>query len=221
MTVQELFKSLDRQQLVKEYLRYEDIDKDVSENIDINTKRDVVEKLLDQLISLDVEEDPNIIIFSSPILQSSKLDSYIIHREDLLKEERVQSYAYEFSPMKEVLGYTVSEACRYALSEIKFACSILYEMTFFGYEVAEQQEESESFVADIDQQVEEINSGKAALEPWENVRKSLGLEDTRSESEKVFDEKIFQLELDYNKSIVEALYSLERSYLNSTGEAVD
>lgn len=206
MIVQEYFKSLDKEEFIKEYINYCGYPKSTA-------KKNVIRNLLSKLNDLEVIADFSKIIFSVPVPDSTILDSFCVNREDLYKEDRVEHYAYDMTPMQEILGYQISKSCIYLLGEYKFACSILYEMTFFGYDLDRQEKEVTQLSNGLKEQVEEIKSGNAKLTPVENLFKHFGFEDTRSEAEKLFDSEKFTIEGIYNKNITEALYKLEKEYL--------
>ena len=206
MIVQEYFKSLDKEEFIKEYINYCSYPKST-------TKKNIIRNLLSKLDDLEVIADFSKIIFSVPVPDSTTLDSFCVNREDLYKEDRVEHYAYDMTPMQEILGYQISKSCAYLLGEYKFACSILYEMTFFGYDLDRQEKEVTQLSNGLKEQVEEIKSGNAKLTPVENLFKHFGFEDTRSEAEKLFDSEKFTIEGIYNKNITEALYKLEKEYL--------
>lgn len=211
MTVQEYFRSLDREEFIKEYIYYCDYPKSAA-------KKNTLRNLLSKLDNLEIIADSSKIIFSVPVPDSEShlLDSFFIDREDLYKDGRIEKYAYEMTPMQEILGYQISQACRYFLGKYKFACSILYEMTFFGYNLDNQKKEVTCFSNGIKEQVEEIKSGEAKLTPIEDLFKHFGFEDTRSEAEKLFDSEKFNIERAYSQKITEALYKLEKEYLKSS-----
>ena len=206
MTVQEYFRSLDKEEFIKEYINYCGYSKST-------TKKNIIRNLLSKLDDLEVVADFSKIIFSVPVPDSTILDSFCVNREDLYKEDRVEHYVYEMTPMQEILGYQISQACNYLLGEYKFACSILYEMTFFGYDLDRQEREVTQISNELKEQIEEIESGKVNLTPVDNIFKHFEFEDTRSEAEKLFDSERFTIEGIYNKNITEALYKLEKEYL--------
>lgn len=208
MTVQEYFRSLDREEFIKEYVYYCDYPKSAA-------KKNTLRNLLSKLDNLEIIVDSSKIIFSVPVPNSKSLllDSFFIDREDLYKDGRIEKYAYEMTPMQEILGYQISQACRYFLGEYKFACSIFYEMTFFGYDLDNQKKEVTCLSSGLKKQVEEIKSGEAKLTPIEDLFKHFGFEDTRSEAEKFFDSEKFNIERAYSQKITETLYNLEREYL--------
>ena len=210
MTVQEYFRSLDREDFIKEYINYCDYPKSAA-------KKNLIRNLLSKLVTLEVTSDPSKIIFSipTPDPDSHLLDSFYVEKEDLDKEDRVEHYAYEMTPMQEILGYQVSQACRYFLDEYKFACSILYEITFFGYDVNNQKEEVVQFSTKLKEQVEEIKFDPTKLTPVDNVFEHFGFTDTRSKAEQLFDSEKFRLEGTYCQNITKALINLEKSYVIS------
>jgi len=208
MTVQEYFRSLDKEKFIKEYIYYCDYPKST-------TKKNLIRNLLSKLNDLEVVQDPSKIIFSIPVPNSESLllDSFSIDREDLDKDDRIEKYAYEMTPMQEILGYQISQACSYFLGKYKFACSILYEMAFFGYDLDNQEKEVIHFSNRLKEQIEEIKSGEAKLTPVENLFKHFGVEDTRSKAEQLFDSEKFRIEGTYCQNITKALINLEKEYL--------
>lgn len=206
MTVQEFFKSLNREDFINEYINYCSYPKSA-------TRKKSIRDLLSDLDNLEVTPDLSKIIFSVPIPGTHLLDSYFIHKEDLDKEE-VEHYAYENIPMQEILGYEVSKACKhFFIDDYQFACSILYEMTFFGYTLDGQKEEVVKFSKDIEESLKEIESGDFKSVPAEEVFEKLGWKDTRAEFEKDFDIEKYKFEHEYDKNIKKSLYELEKKYL--------
>ena len=210
MTVQEYFRSLDREEFIKEYIYYCSYPKSAA-------KKNLIRNLLSKLDILEVAADSSKIIFSVPVPDSEShlLDSFSIDREDLDKDGRVEQYAYEMTPMQEILGYQISQACSYFLGKYKFACSILYELTFFGYDLDNQKREVTHFSNELKEQVEEIKSDPTKLVPVDDVFEHFGFTDTRSKAEQLFDSEKFRVEGTYCQKIAEALYKLEKSYINS------
>ena len=142
------------------------------------------------------------------------LYSFLVHKEDLLSSEEPEHYAYELSPMLEILGYDVSSACKYALKDdYRLAASILYEMTFFGYTIEDQEAEASEITESISKSVEEIDEGTAELLTAEEVFSNLGYEDTRQSFEQLFDDDKYTLEGTYFSDMRSRLYKLEKEYL--------
>lgn len=203
MTVQEFLKSIDREELIDSYLNY------CNEKITKKSK-EALNKFFDNILSKEVVEDDSWIIFSLPTLDSTYFDSFVVHRKDLTKS-KIDSYAYEFNKVTEVLGYSVSNACIYAYGKYKVACSILYEMTFFGYDIEEQEKTVNKEVEDLKKQVEEINSGTAKLEDLDTFLAKINYKDNRTDLQKEFDTERIRLEHKYYKNLKKLLYKLELS----------
>lgn len=203
MTVQEFLKSIDREELIDSYLNY------CNEKITKKSK-EALNKFFDNILSKEVVEDDSCIIFSLPTMNSTYFDSFVVHRKDLTKN-KIDSYAYEFNKVTEVLGYSVSNACIYAYGKYKVACSILYEMTFFGYDIEEQEKTVNKEVEDLKKQVEEINSGTAKLEDLDTFLAKINYKDDRTDLQKEFDTERIRLEHKYYKNLKKLLCKLELS----------
>ena len=203
MTVQEFLKSIDREELIDSYFDY------CNEKITKKSK-EALNKFFDNILSKEVVKDDSCIIFSLPTLDSTYFDSFVVHRKDLTKN-KIDSYAYEFNKVTEVLGYSVSNACIYAYGKYKVACSILYEMTFFGYDIEEQEKTVNKEVEDLKKQVEEINSGTAKLEDLDTFLAKINYKDDRTDLQKEFDTERIRLEHKYYKNLKKLLYKLELS----------
>lgn len=203
MTVQEFLKSIDREELVDSYLNY------CNEKITKKSK-EALNKFFDNILSKEAVEDDSWIIFSLPTLDSTYFDSFAVHRKDLTKS-KVDGYAYEFNKVTEVLGYSVSNACIYAYGRYKVACSILYEMTFFGYNIEEQEKTVNKEVEDLKKQLKAISSGKARLENFDNFLARFDYKDDRTDLQKEFDTERIRLEHKYYKNLKKLLCKLELS----------
>ena len=203
MTVQEFLKSIDREELLESYFDY------CNEKITKKSK-EALNKFFDNILSKEVVADDSWIIFSLPTINSTYFDSFVVHRKDLTKD-KIDSYAYEFNKVTEVLGYSVSNACIYAYGKYKVACSILYEMTFFGYDIEEQEKTVNKEVEDLKKQVEEINSGTAKLEDLDTFLAKINYKDDRTDLQKEFDTERIRLEHKYYKNLKKLLCKLELS----------
>lgn len=203
MTVQEFLKSIDREELLESYFDY------CNEKITKKSK-EALNKFFDNILSKEVVKDDSCIIFSLPTMNSTYFDSFVVHRKDLTKN-KIDSYAYEFNKVTEVLGYSVSNACIYAYGKYKVACSILYEMTFFGYDIEEQEKTVNKEVEDLKKQVEEINSGTAKLEDLDTFLAKINYKDDRTDLQKEFDTERIRLEHKYYKNLKKLLCKLELS----------
>lgn len=203
MTVQEFLKSIDREELIDSYLNY------CNEKITKKNK-EALNKFFDNILSKEVVKDDSQIIFSLPTMNSTYFDSFVVHRKDLTKT-KIDGYAYEFNKITETLGYSVSNACIYAYGKYKVACSILYEMTFFGYNIEEQEKTVNKEKEDLKKQVEEINSGTAKLEDLDTFLAKINYKDDRTDLQKEFDTERIRLEHKYYKNLKKLLCKLELS----------
>ena len=118
--------------------------------------------------------------------------------------------------MQEILGFEVSDACKFYLNDdLLFACSIIFEMTFFGYNPEDQEKEISKNLEEINESIEEIESGEAQLTTLDdNYWESIGYIDKRDEKEKLFENKVTIIECNYINDILDELYDLERYYQN-------
>lgn len=213
MTVQELFKSLDKEEFIKYYCHYDLLESDKYETTEKG--KQVVTELFEKLLSVSpVENKDECIIFSIEQIGTEMLYSFLVHKQDLLDSDEPEHYAYELSPMLEILGYDVSSACKYALkNDYKLAASILYEMTFFGYTIEDQQDEASEVTESINKSVQEIKEGTAELLTADEVFSNLGYEDTRTNFEQLFDDDKYTIEGNYFSDTRSRLYKLEKEYL--------
>lgn len=214
MTVQELFKELDKDIFINEYLEYCGEPK--------STKRkNRIRNLLNEFDKLDTVLDNSWIVFCEPILGEDHLDSTIIKKEELLdtkveKDKVPESYAYEFNSMTDILGYSVSYACIYAFGAIKVACSILYEMTFFGSDIDVQRENIKQETEQLHKSIEEVHNGEAKLTSFTDFCKKYGWTDSRKDFEKDFDTAKMRIDCESFKKLKQELCKLEISYLFET-----
>ena len=161
MTVQAFLQSLNLDDLVKAYCLYEN---DICNyhgtgNRKFHEDTDAVKKAFEKILSLEPVVDENSIVFSIPELGTQSLDSFIVKKEELFDTEleRIEHYGYEFDSMREILGYQISKACRFQLNDdLLYACSILFEMTFFGYDPDYQEHETSKNIDKLNEQIEEL-----------------------------------------------------------------
>lgn len=183
-----------------------------------DARKYALKKALNEILLLEPIKDKYHIVFSIPHPNSQGLDSFLIKKEELFNTEldRIEHYGYEFDSMQEILGFEVSDACKFYLNDdLLFACSIIFEMTFFDYNPEDQEKETSKNIDELNNQIEEIESGEANFttindEFWESV----GYVDTRDEKERLFEDKVRSIEGNYIKDILDELYDLERYYQN-------
>jgi hypothetical protein len=225
VTVQELFKSLDRDDFIKYYCQYDDVIAGKYETTEKGKK--VVTELFDQLLAvkpIPAENNKNWIVFSIPEAGTISLNSFLVEKDDLLNPSEdgyIEHYGYEFDPMREILSYEVSKAClQYFNDPRQIAAAILYEMTFFGYSIEDQENESTGLQNSLTEQVEEItetleNGDDSKFSSWEEVKDKLGWVDTRTEEDKAFERDMNTIEGEFYNKLLDRLYDFERAYLKN------
>lgn len=210
MIVKELFKSLDRESLISEYLCY-------CGEPNTSRKRKIFNNLLDSFESLDVQPNTSQIVFCTPLLGDHQFDSSFLEKDEListLSENCLpQAYAYELCPMKEILGFSVSRACIYAFGEYKVACAILDEMTLFGCDLEAQKRAVTQESNQLQEAVSQIKEGLAGGISFDQVLKDIGFEDDRKEFEQKFDTNKFLIESEVSKKLLTELCKLEINYI--------
>lgn len=181
-----------------------------------DARKYALKKALNEILLLEPVKDKYHIVFSVPHPNSKGLDSFLIKKGELFDTslDRIEHYGYEFDSMQEILGYEISDACKFYLNDdLLFACSIIFEMTFFGYNPKDQEKETSKNLEEINESIEEIESGEAQLTTLDdNYWESIGYIDKRDEKEKLFENKVTIIECNYINDILDELYDLERYY---------
>lgn len=133
---------------------------------------------------LSTQFDPN-----SPLASVDNMEGLDDEKIEELSHCRVlpESYAFEFSPWAEILGYEVDVASALLEGPIPLAVAILWEMTFFGFDEANVDAERE----ELNRRAEELDEilklpkeeQKKYLIPGEEIFAGLGIPE-ESEEEK-------------------------------------
>lgn len=100
----------------------------------------------------------------------------------------IESFAYEYEPWDKILGYIVPPHIIGSPMQYIFTASVLYEMTFFGYDEKELDKERK----ELEESIEEIEQFKSLppeqqkeqLESFEEFEREFGLNDNRTNEEK-------------------------------------
>lgn len=225
MTVQELFKSLDKEDFIKYYCQYEDV---LAGKYGVTEQgKKIVTDLFNQLLTIEptpTEDDKTWIVFSIPDAGTISLNSFLVEKDDLLNPREdgyVEHWGYEFNPMPEILSYEVSKAClQYLIDPRQLAASILYEMTFFGYSIESQENEATDLRNSLNEQIEEIqnyeeNGGECPYVSADEVFRDYDLSSffNRSEEDKAFERDMSTIEGEFYNKLRDRLYDFERAYL--------
>ncbi len=206
MTVQELFKQVDKNEFIEHYLKNDGETLDVifgskyslEEKIKLVQRfKDVVSESFEKMRNLELEKDSEYICFAIPYVEDENFgwDSFVSKREDILNKdtvERVEKYAYELSPVEDTLKCDVSETCIKSYGELEVAVAIFNELTFCGVDFDRREERQEEIHNDLNESLKEIDEAKEKGEeikgiPAEDVFKSFGWVDERKPFEKEFD----------------------------------
>ena len=229
MTVLHLFNSIDPDVFAEEYAKYEGICERVmfDKDVPLENKGSVFSELMKNIKELFVrirdEEIPKknkreSVVFSIPVEDSSLLDSFLVYKEDLDNyiegDNLPETYAYEFEDVRNILDYTVSEACRHIIGDdIRIAMSIFYEITFFGYSMDKREDKIQSIGYELEEALKEIKARNIIkYSSAENIFSNLGVRDKRTGFEKTFDKKKAHIENEYRKQIKNIIFGLERKY---------
>ena len=232
MNVQDLFKTTlitdkDKNDFCKYYLRY------IDNNIKGRNKKQKLLKLVNDICSCEnIEVDEECIIFFIPDYPKQDtedcINNFLIHKEDLFKQEniidpnKIEPYSYEFQPMKIILGYQVSQACLYAFKgKFRALASILWEMTWFGYDMEAQQQKAEEELETLNTAVNNIENHPENLIKWEDIKideKYKIKPRVKPAHEEMFDEQYYQAENIFCNKVFDLLCQLERQYIRNERE---
>lgn len=88
------------------------------------------------------------------------------------KEEYVNSlttWALDLTSWSEWMGMEVDEESLKAMTNEQFVCHCLWEMTFFGFKESQRN----SMKRTLNKRIDDIDSGKAKLIPWEEAKEMM------------------------------------------------
>ena len=130
----------------------------------------------------------------------------------------IESYAYEYEPWDTILGYIVPPHIIGSPMQYIFTASVLYEMTFFGYDEKELDKERK----ELEESIEEIEQFKSLppeqqkdqLESIEDFEREFGFNDNRTDEEKEHD--LFVMKKDGIKTSLEWYREMKKVYADFT-----
>ena len=234
MTVQELLRSVDTDEFLNEYLKNdgETIDILLSDEYTpiekfamIDRFKEMITKSLNQMREMEVVPDKEYIVFSLSYEEDGQFgwDCFMSKREDILKcndIDRVEKYAFEFSPLEEVLCCDVSEVSRYTYYDVPVAVAIFKEMTFFGVDIEKRNEKTEKEIAIITEAAEECKSGNCeSYVSADEMFARFGWTDNRTKKEKSFERKKAKMFGKLNMSISKLYMQWEKHYIETNTES--
>lgn len=112
-----------------------------------------------------------------------------------------ERYALELTPWEEWLSYRVLEKSIALYGVNEFVAHALQDITFFGFSIEKARENAEKEIAILNERTAEIENGTAEYIPAEEVYRSLGYVDERTEDEKLRDEKRMRDAIEANMQI--------------------
>lgn len=115
-------------------------------------------------------------------------------------------YEVEDNPM-EITFYVDARTCVWYTVYIVVMAHSLYELTFFGYDVAAVEANTKKEIEILRECHEEIENGTAEFVYWDEVCKDIGYVDDRTEEEKESQHKQFERINSENKRVYEMLLS--------------
>ena len=222
MTVQELFKSLNINEFLQEYFKYDDnllnILIDVSkpavekDSILYKAKQKIVKSFVNmQNMPITKKENEDYIVFAIPAVEfdcpsSTYYDTFLIKRENLLKlkenpNEYVETYTYDFEDTSVVLGYEVANVSNKMIDKEKLAAIIFFEITFNGYDEEVKKARIKEVLDSLNESLEEIKSGNYKSYSVEEVFEELGISSDLDEEYSKIDKEIQKIAIEANKKI--------------------
>lgn len=216
MNVQDLFKSLNPDDFVDDYVMYcPDIVAGQSSVRQIVAKQSIL-KAFTRFCKMEIFENPNILVFGVPQFDNdSNADTFYIYKKELERYQKndamPDTYAYELNEPAEILGYQVSETSRYLCGDLRLASVIFSEMTFFGYEEEQSKAERESFIAGLNKSINDIKYGKTySIAEMSDL---MGIQDVRKPWEKELDSALYRIESSCAQEKRECIFLAEQQYI--------
>lgn len=238
MNVQELFKSVNIDKFVHEYMDYDchlrnilkddEMDADTRKTL-ISSAKEMILSSFEKMKNMDISnyknEEKNIVFVLPSCDEGMELDTFLVKQEELQKFDNdngfnVETYGYEFCDTGNILSFIVSEVSRYIIdNDEKVAASIFYETTFFGYDESEKTEKLQETKNEINialkEVKEDLNNNKKFVSS-DGVFKSLGYVDKRHDFEKTFDLDIMSLNFEFSKKRRSLVFKQENAYIKKS-----
>ena len=219
-TVQEVLKELETEELINAYLERVPISTKLMMETEDKSAKDLllyargrVREYIDRLRTIPVDgcEETHILFAYETMKEYRENDYALVRLSDIrTKGLNSHSYAYEFSPQSEIVGYVVADTKRTQDDLIGLMTDVLYEASFFGFEQESLQEELD----ELDRRIKEVESPDFVGIPEEEVWKELGIEkEVRSEDEneleKIYNDALIKYNnFKYKKALREVMDSL-------------
>lgn len=182
-TVQECFREVNEESLIKYYLYKYPINLDEIANEDLTVKAakeliwDKLRKYIERLRNIDIEKSrdgEDCILFYHKKMENGFSDdtSSLVHLNELIeKEEEADTYDYIFTKHAEILGFYVADTEMTQEHMIPLLTDVMHTASIFGFEQERLQEEVEKLL----ETAEKTESGNTVYYSLDDIRKKLGL----------------------------------------------
>lgn len=224
MTVQELFKSIDTDDFVEDYISFDKyfanmtLDKSImpAERIaQLMRAKQHIADAFDHFKELEGVVPGTDVVFCEPATPDDyeNVHTFVVKADELDAyngKERLETYAYEFEEDKSILGYQVADVSRFMLDNLRCASVIFYELTYFGYDVETRSKERGDVIESLKQAQKDIEEGNTV--PAEDVFKKLGWTDTRKPFEKKLEWDMMTAYSRYTQTARKKMFLTEQRY---------
>lgn len=176
--LQDYLKEADKEQLIDEYminhpLTFRDLmDSDKSVKEIVLHMRQTLSSFIDHLCSItpnvDLKAVPTLIVL--PVYDNwfADEDTTLVHLSDGMDGDRYTTYAYEFCPHEEIVGFFVAETelTRHNLSQVMY--DAIFEASFFGFDEGQKAKEE---AEELDRRAKDAKEHPERLIPFDSVKK--------------------------------------------------
>lgn len=228
MTVQDFFKTIDEEEFVNNYLEYDkNFEKARNEQSTMEDRKRIEENGKKMVLSSfrylkEMKINPNNdIVFGVAVSDNEdNIDSFCVKEEEWKafkenKEKVPERYGYYLDKEENILGYQISQVSRYMLGDVRYAVSIFYEITFFGFDSENRKTKQEEVHKSLEESMKEIEeNGTENCKSMEEVMEEFGWKDERREFEKEFDLNKAKLEGEFFANLIRLIFKQETEYEN-------
>lgn len=189
-TIQQYLKEVDKQQLINEYFYTYPINLNDIKNIDadasvleiIARRRKRIEKYIDRLINLKInqpKDEDNCLVFAYKVFKDDWKDTdyAIVEVKEVLEKEinedtYINNYGCMFTEQEEILAYLIADNALTQNNIYGLLSYILYEASWFGFENEYLEEEKQK----LDNAFKEIEEGDLKEFSLEDLKKELQID---------------------------------------------
>ena len=184
LTVQEILNKTNIEELVKQYIYKYPNEKDSIEEL---------VKLIKNMQSIELTPDKEHICVLFAYRQYSTDFDDIGYGLTYLDEDKIETYAYEFSSLSEIAAFYVSDNELTQSNLLELLVDVLYEASFFGFEQEDLAQERQK----LEDALEEVKSGNYKSYSMEEVFGEY--KDTETDASKEMKTNINKMVFEYNQ----------------------